>query len=109
MRASEPYKQSGIFTKKKLQDLVREVDPNEKWDKEVEEMLLQIAEVFIIESVVTAACQLAQHRKSSTLEVQDVQLHLERSGTCGSQDLALKKSGPTKKLAPQKLTDREWH
>lgn len=28
------------------------------------------------------------------------------SGTCGSQGLALKKSDPTKKLAPQKLTNR---
>ncbi|KAG8506790.1 Transcription initiation factor TFIID subunit 12 [Galemys pyrenaicus] len=66
-----------VLTKKKLQDLVREVDPNEQLDEDVEEMLLQIADDFI-ESVVTAACQLARHRKSTTLEVKDVQLHLER-------------------------------
>ncbi|XP_069479073.1 transcription initiation factor TFIID subunit 12 isoform X3 [Ambystoma mexicanum] len=66
-----------VLTKKKLQDLVREVDPSEQLDEDVEEMLLQIADDFI-ESVVTAACQLARHRKSNTLEVKDVQLHLER-------------------------------
>ncbi|NWW89170.1 TAF12 factor, partial [Rhynochetos jubatus] len=66
---------SQVLTKKKLQDLVREVDPNEQLDEDVEEMLLQIADDFI-ESVVTAACQLARHRKSNTLEVKDVQLHL---------------------------------
>uniref|UniRef100_A0A8C5KSV4 Transcription initiation factor TFIID subunit 12 n=1 Tax=Jaculus jaculus TaxID=51337 RepID=A0A8C5KSV4_JACJA len=60
-----------VLTKKKLQDLVREVDPNEQLDEDVEEMLLQIADDFIA-SVVTA---------SSTLEVKDVQLHLERFGS----------------------------
>uniref|UniRef100_A0A4W5LKI5 Transcription initiation factor TFIID subunit 12 n=1 Tax=Hucho hucho TaxID=62062 RepID=A0A4W5LKI5_9TELE len=68
---------SQVLSKKKLQDLVREIDPNEQLDEDVEEMLLQIADDFI-DSVVTAACQLARHRKSNTLEVKDVQLHLER-------------------------------
>ncbi|KAG9332052.1 hypothetical protein JZ751_016185 [Albula glossodonta] len=70
---------SQVLSKKKLQDLVREIDPNEQLDEDVEEMLLQIADDFI-ESVVTAACQLARHRKSNTLEVKDVQLHLGKGG-----------------------------
>ncbi|XP_037699857.1 transcription initiation factor TFIID subunit 12-like [Choloepus didactylus] len=64
-----------VLTKKKFQDSVREVDPNEQLDENVEEMLLQTVKGFI-KRVVTAACQLAQHLKSSTLEAEDVQLHL---------------------------------
>uniref|UniRef100_A0A8C5QUH3 Transcription initiation factor TFIID subunit 12 n=1 Tax=Leptobrachium leishanense TaxID=445787 RepID=A0A8C5QUH3_9ANUR len=66
-----------VLSKKKLHELVREIEPNERLDEDVEEMLLQIADDFI-ESVVLAACQLARHRRSNTLEVKDVQLHLER-------------------------------
>nr|KAF6319768.1 hypothetical protein mMyoMyo1_008505 [Myotis myotis] len=65
-----------VLTKKKLQDLVREVDPNEELDEDVEEMLLPIADGFI-ESAVPAACQLARHRESSTLEVKGIQLYLQ--------------------------------
>ncbi len=39
------------------------------------QMLMQIADDFI-DNVVTASCQLAKHRKSNTIEVKDVQLHL---------------------------------
>ncbi|XP_067050701.1 uncharacterized protein [Acropora muricata] len=75
---SSSSEQTQILTKRRLQDLLHEIDPREQMDDEVEDLLLQIADDFI-ESVVTASCQIAKHRKSNTLEVRDVQLHLERS------------------------------
>ncbi|KAL6422280.1 hypothetical protein ACFW04_010560 [Cataglyphis niger] len=67
-----------FLTKTRLQDLVREVDPTEQLDEEVEEMLLQLADDFV-ETTVNAACLLAKHRHANTVEVKDVQLHLERN------------------------------
>ncbi|KAJ8367586.1 hypothetical protein AAFF_G00314750 [Aldrovandia affinis] len=68
---------SQVLSKKKLQDLVREIDPNEQLDEDVEELFFagQHDECFV---VIEPTCQLARHRKSNTLEVKDVQLHLER-------------------------------
>ncbi|XP_043464944.1 transcription initiation factor TFIID subunit 12 isoform X1 [Leptopilina heterotoma] len=67
-----------FLTKTRLQDLVREVDPSEQLDEDVEEMLLQLADDFV-ETTVNAACLLAKHRHANTVEVKDVQLHLERN------------------------------
>ncbi|XP_076466607.1 transcription initiation factor TFIID subunit 12-like [Babylonia areolata] len=88
----------GVIDRKRLQELVKEVDPLEQMDDDVEEALLTIADNFI-ESVVSTACQLAKHRKSNTLEVKDVQLCLERSHSLwvpgfGSEDMR-----PMKKAA----------
>uniref|UniRef100_A0A8C4QE50 Transcription initiation factor TFIID subunit 12 n=1 Tax=Eptatretus burgeri TaxID=7764 RepID=A0A8C4QE50_EPTBU len=66
-----------LLSRRRLQELAHEVDPNEQLDDDVEELLLQMADDFI-ESVVSAASQLARHRKSTTLDVRDLQLHLER-------------------------------
>ncbi|KAI0209786.1 Transcription initiation factor TFIID subunit 12 [Lamellibrachia satsuma] len=67
-----------VLDKRRLQELVKEIDPLEQLDEDVEEMLMQIADDFI-DNVVTASCLVAKHRKSNTVEVKDVQLHLERS------------------------------
>lgn len=67
-----------VLTKPRLQELVKEIDPTEQLDEEVEELLLQIADDFV-ENTVNAACLLAKHRKVSKVEVKDVQLHLERN------------------------------
>lgn len=64
-----------ILTKPRLQELVREVDPTEQLDEEVEELMLQLADDFV-ESAINSACLLAKHRHASTVDVKDVQLHL---------------------------------
>lgn len=70
--------ESKVLDKRRLQELVKEVDPLEQLDEDVEEVLMQIADDFI-ENVVTASCKIAKHRKSNSLDIKDVQLHLERS------------------------------
>ncbi|RZF33540.1 hypothetical protein LSTR_LSTR008186 [Laodelphax striatellus] len=74
----DPASHTKILSKTRLQELVREVDATEQLDDDVEDILLQLADDFV-ETTVTAACLLAKHRKASTVEVKDVQLHLERN------------------------------
>ena len=98
---------SGIIDKKRIQDLVKEVDPMEQLDEDVEEMLLQIADDFI-DSVVSASVQFAKHRKSNTTEVKDVQLHLERNWNMwipgfGSDELKPYKKAATTEAHKQRL------
>jgi len=96
-----------ILTKRKLQDLLREIDPTETLDDDVEEILLQIADDFI-ENVISTSCQIAKHRKSNTLEVKDMQLHLDRNWNMwipgfGSEDLRPYKKLPSTEAHRQRL------
>ncbi|ELT91102.1 hypothetical protein CAPTEDRAFT_162600 [Capitella teleta] len=70
--------ENSLLDKRRLQELVKEVDPLEQLDEDVEEVMMQIADDFI-DNVAMAACQLARHRKSNIVDVKDVQLHLERN------------------------------
>ncbi|EDW81309.1 uncharacterized protein Dwil_GK11997, isoform A [Drosophila willistoni] len=66
-----------MLTKPRLTELVREVDTTTQLDEDVEELLLQIIDDFV-EDTVKSTSAFARHRKSNKIEVRDVQLHFER-------------------------------
>ncbi|CAH1799362.1 unnamed protein product [Owenia fusiformis] len=104
---SGPPSASGVLDKRRIQELVKEVDPMEQLDDDVEEMLLHIADDFI-DSIVGSACQAAKHRKSQTLEAKDVQLQLEHQWNMwvpgfGSDELRPYKKAATTEAHKQRM------
>uniref|UniRef100_A0A2C9JVR7 Transcription initiation factor TFIID subunit 12 n=1 Tax=Biomphalaria glabrata TaxID=6526 RepID=A0A2C9JVR7_BIOGL len=98
---------SGVLDKARLRDLVKEVDPLEQMDDDVEDVLLQVADDFI-ENIVSASCQLARHRRSNTLEAKDVQLCLDRGWNMqvpgfGSEELRPYKKSITTEAHKQRM------
>jgi len=105
--SSSSSSSSQVVTKRKLQDLLHEIDPRETIDDDVEEVLLQIADDFI-ENVISSSCQIAKNRKSNTLDVKDVQLHLDRNWNMwipgyGSDDMRPYKKLPSTESHRQRL------
>jgi transcription initiation factor TFIID subunit 12 len=69
---------ANLLSKTALRDLVMAIDPSQRLEPDVENLLMEVAEEFI-GSVLQESCELARHRNGQVLEVRDVQLHLERS------------------------------
>ncbi|KAF3926672.1 hypothetical protein ABW21_db0202096 [Orbilia brochopaga] len=68
----------GLLSKRKLHELVKQIDPNETLDPEVEESILELTEDFV-DTLLTYACRMAKHRGSDTLDIRDIQMILERN------------------------------
>jgi len=96
-----------VLTRKSLQELVKQVDPNEQLDEDVEDLLLLYADEYM-EGMMEGACTLASHRRSNLVEIKDVQTHLERSCNVwipgfGSDELKPYKRAPVTEAHKQRM------
>lgn len=93
-----------VLTKRKLSELVNNIGADEgdgktNIDGDVEELLLDLADEFIT-SVTGFACRLAKHRKVDSVDVRDVQLHLERNWNIRIPGYAMDEIRTTRKWQP---------
>lgn len=93
--------EGGVLSRKRLQELVREVGgPNETITPEVEELLLSLADEFV-DSVISASCRLAKLRTAQDLQTRDLQMVLERNynmripGYAGDETRVVRRFQPT--------------
>lgn len=64
-----------LLSKRKIQELVSRIDPNERLDNDVEELIMEITQKFV-KDVTEFSCKIAKHRKSDLLETKDLVLGL---------------------------------
>lgn len=93
-----------VLTKRKLSELVNTIGVDEgdgktNVDGDVEELLLDLADEFI-SSVTGFACRLAKHRKVDSIDVRDIQLHLERNWNIRIPGYAMDEIRATRKWQP---------
>ncbi|CAH2350522.1 transcription initiation factor TFIID subunit 12 [[Candida] railenensis] len=93
-----------VLTKRKLNELVNTIGADEgdgktNIDGDVEEILLDLADEFI-NSVTGFACRLAKHRKVESVDVRDVQLHLERNWNIRIPGYAMDEIKTTRRWQP---------
>lgn len=106
MASTGPIADNGgrVLTKRKLTELVNTIGADEgdgktTIDGDVEELLLDLADEFV-NSVTTFACRLAKHRKTDSVDLRDVQLHLERNWNIRIPGHAMDEIRGMRKLQP---------
>ncbi|CAH6723935.1 transcription initiation factor TFIID subunit 12 [[Candida] jaroonii] len=93
-----------VLSKRKLSELINTIGADEGdgktvVDGDVEELLLDLADEFIT-SVTGFACRLAKHRKVDSIDVKDIQLHLEKNWNIRIPGYSVDEIKNVKRLVP---------